>query len=159
MYLFFPLFRVKLQLNNALKKKNQHVFLVGCLQFKSSYCQRAYGTYIFSKNTIKENVQFLIYTKQIRKYLLISIFSSCQLVREWSYQYVYIYIYRTRAMANCSRIITAPHKKHAIFCFLFHFCAKVSSQKEEKRIVTAVCHGARTVGNLFTKCKIYPNLS
>ena len=41
-------------------------------------------------------------------------------------------IYRTRAMANRSRIITAPHKKHAIFCFLFHFWAKVSSQKEEK---------------------------
>ena len=29
--------------------------------------------------------------------------------------------YRTRAMANRSRIITAPHKNRANFCFLFHF--------------------------------------
>ena len=29
--------------------------------------------------------------------------------------------YRTRAMATRSRIITAPQKKHANFCFLHHF--------------------------------------
>ena len=41
-------------------------------------------------------------------------------------------LYRTRAMANRSRFITAPLKKHANFSFLFHFWAKVSLQKEEK---------------------------
>ena len=47
---------------------------------------------------------------------------SCVYVRSCSHSSLPVhFIYRTRATNRRSRIIAAPSKKHANFCFLFHF--------------------------------------
>ena len=50
LYYFEPLFLMKLQLKNEIKRKNQHVFQGGRVVFQCALYWRAYGTYLLAYN-------------------------------------------------------------------------------------------------------------